>query len=539
MNKQILVLIVFSFVFLVQEGLARNYYVATNGNDTTGTGSITAPYASIIKAQSYVVAGDTVYVRGGTYVMKELQISYISTVGPYACMHYLNKSGTSDSKRICYWAYPGEHPIFDMSNVKPAGYRNTVFYTTGSWLHIKDLEVIGTQVTILTHTQSECFRNVGSNNIFENLSMHDGMAIGFYLTKGANNLVKNCDAYRNWDYLSESGKGGNTDGFGFHPAQGGTGNKITGCRAWFNSDDGYDCINAYESVIFENSWAFYNGYNTSFTSEGDGNGFKAGGYGQAPEVSSLPNPIPSHTVRFCLAYRNKANGFYSNHHVVTGNSFYNNTAYRNSINYNMLSQQITKSSKTGNDTTLDCAGINHVLHNNISFRYSAYTETANLGTSINTYNSFSPDLGVTVDANDFLSIDDSLLIAPRQADNSLPDVNFLKLRSGSDLIDKGMNLGFAFYGGAPDLGAFESNYTTGISDTKLNNQVNFYPNPMDKNIYFTQLEKSVEIVDIQGKRVVTSKNINQLNVASLKSGIYLIKLTQTNNDTIVRKLIKI
>ena len=87
MNKQILVLIVFSLVFLVQEGLARNYYVATNGNDTTGTGSITAPYASIIKAQSYVVAGDTVYVRGGTYVMKESQISYTFIVGPYACMH--------------------------------------------------------------------------------------------------------------------------------------------------------------------------------------------------------------------------------------------------------------------------------------------------------------------------------------------------------------------------------------------------------------------------------------------------------------------
>lgn len=538
MKKQIIVLIVFSLVFLAQ-GQAKNYYVATNGNDITGTGSITAPYASIIKAQSYVVAGDTVYVRGGTYVMKESQISYTSTVGPYACMHYLNKSGTSDSKRICYWAYPGEHPIFDMSNVKPAGYRNTVFYTTGSWLHIKGLEVIGTQVTILTHTQSECFRNVGSNNIFENLSMHDGMAIGFYLTRGANNLVKNCDAYRNWDYLSETGKGGNTDGFGCHPPQGGTGNKITGCRAWFNSDDGYDCINAYESVIFENSWAFYNGYNTSFTSEGDGNGFKVGGYGQAPVVSSLPSPIPSHTVRFCMAYRNKANGFYSNHHVVAGDSFYNNTAYRNSTNYNMLSQQIIKGPKTGNDTTLDCAGINHVLHNNISFRYSAYTETANFGTSTNTYNSFSPDSGVTVDVNDFLSTDESFLIASRQADNSLPNVNFLKLKSGSDLIDKGMDLGFAFYGGAPDLGAFESNYTTGISNTKLDNQVNFYPNPMAQNIYFTQLAKSVEIVDVQGKVVFASENINQLNVASLKSGIYLIKLTQTDNDTIVRKFVKI
>ena len=109
-------------------------------------------------------------------------------------------------------------------------------------------------------------------------------------------------------------------------------------------------------------------------SEGAGNGFKAGGYGQAPVVSSLPSPIPAHTVRFCLAYRNKANGFYANHHVVTGGNWYNNNAYRNGTNYNMLSQQITKSTKTNNDTTLDCPGINHILRNNLSFRYSSQTE---------------------------------------------------------------------------------------------------------------------------------------------------------------------
>ncbi|HET7732962.1 MAG TPA: right-handed parallel beta-helix repeat-containing protein, partial [Paludibacter sp.] len=337
MKNKIYFLLIFG-LFSVLQSQAKNYFVATNGNDTTGTGTIAAPFATIMKAHAYVVAGDTVFVRGGTYVMKESQI--YSKVSIWAYINYLDKSGTSATKRICYWAYPGEHPIFDLSNVKPANYRNTVFYTTGSWLHIKGLEVIGVQVTILTHTQSECFRNEGSNNIFENLSMHDGMAIGFYLTKGANNLVKNCDAYRNWDSVSESGVGGNTDGFGFHPAKGGTGNKITGCRAWFNSDDGYDCINASESVVFENCWAFYNGYTSAFVSRGDGNGFKAGGYGQAPVVSALPSPIPAHTVRFCMAYRNKANGIYANHHVQTGNNWYNNTAYRNSTNYNMLSQKI-------------------------------------------------------------------------------------------------------------------------------------------------------------------------------------------------------
>lgn len=515
---------------------AKTLYVAPTGNDTTGTGIITAPFRTITKANLTVVGGDTVYLRGGTYKMTEAQIALKS--GIFAYVINLDKSGTSATKRIYYWAYQNEKPIFDLSAVKPANYRVYVFYVRGSFLHFKGFEVIGTQVTITAHTQSECFHNEGSNNIYEQLAMHDGMAIGFYLTKGANNLVLNCDAYNNWDSVSESGKGGNVDGFGFHGNKGSTGNVIRGCRAWLNSDDGYDCINNSENVLYENCWAFYNGYSTGFVSRGDGNGFKMGGYGQAPVVSSLPSPIPSYTIKFCMAYRNKASGFYANHHVVTGNKWYNNTAYRNGTNYNMLSQQITKSTKTGNDTTLDCPGINHVLHNNLSFRYSTQTETANFGTSTNTFNSFSSGSGVTVDINDFLSIDENLIIAARQADGSLPNVNFLKLKQGSDLIDKGMDLGFAFYGIAPDFGAFESNYSTGIADLKNENQRIFYPGFVKQNIYFNQIKNKIEIMDLQGKMVFTAENRTEINVSGLKSGIYLIKLTDYDNGKIIGKFIK-
>lgn len=529
-------IIFFGCLLLAASSLsAKNYYIAPNGNDTTGTGTTDAPYRTLMKAQTTVVAGDTVFLRGGTYKLSNSNVSQTFSTGPYAVVNYLSKSGTA-TKRICYWAYPGEQPIIDMSNVKPTGYRNTAFLSTGSYLHIKGLEVIGMQVTISTHTQSECFRNEGSNNIFELLKMHDGMGIGFYLTKGSNNLVSNCDAYRNWDYYSETGKGGNSDGFGFHPNKGGSGNKITGCRAWFNSDDGYDCINAYESIVFENCWAFYNGYNSSFVSEGDGNGFKAGGYGQAPVVSSLPNPIPAHTVRFCMAYRNKANGFYANHHVVTGSYFYQNTAYRNATNYNMLSQQITKSAVTGNDTTLDCAGINHVLKNNLSFRYSSQTETNNLGTSVNSFNSFSSGMGVTVDANDFISTDESLLIAARQADGSLPLVNFLRLKAGSDLIDKGTDLGFGFYGSAPDLGAFESATTTALETATADSQ-GAYPNPVALTLHLKNPVGQLSFYNAEGKLCMQTKAATDIDVSALPKGIYL--LLQTSTQGVARtKLIK-
>lgn len=536
--KKIIYIISFFYFLSAVQLQAKNYFVAPTGNDTTGTGAIDLPYRTIMKAQQFVLAGDTVFLRGGTYKMSESQIYLKSSIWAY--INYLDKSGTSATKRICYWAYPGEKPIIDMSAVKPAGFRNIVFYVKGSWLHFKGLEIIKTQVTITAHTQSECFRNEGgSNNIYEQCVMRDGMAIGFYLTKGANNLVLNCDAYNNWDSVYESGRGGNVDGFGFHGNKGSTGNIIRGCRAWFNSDDGYDCINNAENVVFDNCWAFYNGYSTGFVSRGDGNGFKIGGYGQAPKVASLPNPIPAYTVKFCMAYRNKASGFYANHHVETGSYWYNNSAYRNSTNFNMLSQMITKSTKTGNDTTIDCAGIRHILKNNLSLKYSSQRDTLNLGTSTNQFNSFTPGMGVTVSTDDFLSIDEALLISPRQADGSLPKVNFMRLKQGSDLINKGVNLGFPYFGAAPDFGAFEFEESTALNFPNYN-KLNIYPNPFNDQI-FIEAEHilTIEVFDINGNHISDFKTQNNVNLSFLKQGVYFVRIKTADNEIYVNKLLKL
>lgn len=420
------------------------YYVATNGSDAN-TGAINAPFLTIQRAQTSAAAGDTVYVRGGTYVMTTAQIAQYSGIWAYVTL--INKSGTPGN-RIKYWNYPNERPVFNYENIKPAGYRIHAFQVMASWVHIKGIEVVGVQVTITTHTQSECFDNQGSDNIYENLSMHDGKAIGFYLTRGGNNLILNCDAYNNWDDVSENGRGGNTDGFGFHPNKdqaGFTNNVFRGCRAWFNSDDGYDCINAFEAAIFENCWSFYNGYSTDFVSRGDGNGFKIGGFG-VKDFSRLPATFPRHVVRFCLAVKNKANGFYANHHLG-GNNWYNNSAYLNSVNYNMLNRS--------EDHASDVPGYGHELKNNLGWG-ARNTEYNNLNASASnaSFNYFT--LPVTVNRDDFSSIDLSLLTAPRQPDGSLPRNDFMRLLPSSDCINKGSNVGLLYNGSAPDLGCFES-----------------------------------------------------------------------------------
>jgi hypothetical protein len=322
----------------------------------------------------------------------------------------------------------------------------TAFLVTGNNCIFKGFDVTGVQVTIRTnHTQSECFRIAGgSGNRFEQLRMHDGMGIGWYLTDGASNLVLNCDAYNNRGL--DSGSLGNIDGFGCHPGHTtGTGNIIHGCRTWFNSDDGYDLINAKAPVIIENCWSFYNGYFTNFTSStGDGNGFKSGGYGVSG--NSYPTPVPRHATRFCLAVRNRVNGFYANHHTG-GLDWMSDTAYRNSINYNLLCST-NNSSYAG-----DVPGFDQFMKNDLG--YLGGKEVANLNSNASDVSFNYITLPVTVASNDFVSLDESQLTQPRQADGSLPEIAFLHLAGGSDLIDAGTNVGFTFTGKAPDLGAFE------------------------------------------------------------------------------------
>ncbi|HMP85009.1 MAG TPA: right-handed parallel beta-helix repeat-containing protein, partial [Verrucomicrobiota bacterium] len=408
---------------------------------------MTSPFATIRRAQTAAAAGDTVYLRGGTYLLDNSHLS--ATNNPWAIVHNMNKS------RISYVAYPGDaRPVFDFSNVKPAGYRVTAFLITSSANDcvFKGFDVAGVQVTIKAgeagNTQSECFRvNGGSRNLFEQLVMRDGMGVGWYLTSGSSNLVLNCDAYNNrgLDSLSI----GNVDGFGAHPnSVNGRGNVFRGCRAWFNSDDGFDLINSFAAVTIEDCWSFFNGYFTNFASSGgDGHGFKSGGYGVSG--SSFPTPIPRHVTRFCLAVRNRVSGFYANHHL-NGLDWIHNTAFQNNVNFNMLC------STNNTSVTHDVPGFNHLMKNNLGFRARSGTEVSNLGpptTNDITFNSFT--LPITVSSNGFMSLDESLLTAPRQPDGSLPYIAFAQLAGGSPMLDAGTNVGFAFAGASPDLGAFE------------------------------------------------------------------------------------
>lgn len=432
--------LVFSLLLAAHVFGGDTWYVAPEpAGDDQAAGTLEQPFASLKRAQEAASAGDTVNIRGGTYVMTESMIARKRRI--FARVIALTKSG-SRGKPITYQAYHGERPVFDFRAVKPAGQRVSGFYVSGDWIKLKGIEVVGVQVTIKGHTQSICIESQGSHNVFEQLSLHDGQAIGIYHVDGSDNLFLNCDAWNNWDHTSGDGLGGNVDGFGCHPTRGSTGNVFRGCRAWFNSDDGYDCLGAYEPVVFENCWAAYNGFSPQFKSLADGNGFKAGGYGAMPP-GHLPERIPRHIVRYCLSVGNKQSGFYANHHPGGGDWFHN-TAYRNGANFNMLGRLA--------DNQTDVDGFGHRLINNVSYgsnRDVIRVDPANCELRGNTFTT-----GLKLRSRDFQSLDADEFTLPRQKDGSLPNIRFLKPSAKSVLLRAGADFGPDVRTGKPDLGAF-------------------------------------------------------------------------------------
>ncbi|MFI5886977.1 right-handed parallel beta-helix repeat-containing protein [Streptomyces sp. NPDC051554] len=410
---------------------ATTYYVSPTGSDSAA-GTKSAPWATMAHAQDIAKAGDTVYFRGGTYAYTHANSDCSSQTAKVDAIT-LSKSGSSGSP-IRYWAYPGEKPVFDFSGVSD-DCRIKGFDVTASYVHLKGLGVTGVPQNNDLNHESWGIYVAGSDNTFEQLDLHDNMGPGLFIQKGGGNLVLNSDSHDNYDPYSSSGAGSNADGFGAHIAAGYSGNMFQGCRSWWNSDDGFDLINAKSSVTIDHSWSWRNGYvPETTTASGNGAGFKAGGYGGDYETGGA-----KHTVRFSVAFANRSAGFYTNHHTVA-NDYFNNTSYGNHPDFNML----------GVDSNGDAVGLGK-LRNNVAY---TGTLTSNMSGTDSAYNSW--NLGITLSDGQFQSVSTSGWDAARLSDGSLPVLTKLRPAANSDLIDAGTDVGLPYNGSAPDLGAFET-----------------------------------------------------------------------------------
>jgi hypothetical protein len=390
-------------VLLTAQLSAQTYYVSTIGDDANA-GTLESPFRTITKALSVATtAGATIYVRGGAY-------AHTSTIS-------ISRSGTSDNMYKLF-AYPGERPLLDFSAM-PIASGNRGIRLSGRFWHIKGFDI---------WKAGDNGMNVsGSNNVIEFCSFSENSDTGLQLDNGAsNNQIINCDSYYNADPDQ-----GDADGFAPKLTVG-SGNYFYGCRAWQNSDDGWDgYLRGADNVAttLENCWCFMNGYlKTGAVSSGNGNGYKMGG----SDDRSLRHDM---ILKKCLAFDNKVKGFDQNNNKGSM-TLYNSTGYRNATNYS-VSQALA-------------AGETLTVKNCVSLG-----SEGTIGSfAIQQTNSWMPPFVVT--DVDFVSLDTAGVRGARNPDGSLPAITFMHLAPGSGLIDAGTDVGLPFNGNTPDLGCFES-----------------------------------------------------------------------------------
>ena len=434
---------------------AAVYYASPSG---TGDGSSYSTPTTFSNGLSKLKnAGDTLYLLPGQYDLGNTPVK--------------NLNGTS-SKRIVIAGIEGcqdgtYSAILDFRTT-PYGTRGLEIKNSCSYLHLKNLT--------LRYSGKNNLHNGGTYCLFENLDIYGSADTGCQMkgdetgAYGHSNIIKNVDSHDNCDYelggVTAADFGGNADGFADKQFTG-AGNHYIGCRAWGNSDDGWDFFQRVSTsqTIIENCICYQNGpayydftnhgrYQTDkawfdqfagagctivnadgetktctlsqYVNEGNGNGFKMGGGYTNHQI----------LIHHCLSVANNVKGFDQNNNDGTM-WLYNNTAYANGSNYGFTT-------KYGTNTLQNCVS----LSSKNSDSYKSKTVSAN---DHNTWSS-----GLSCSSADFRSLDTTQVLAHRQSDGSLTEGSFMRLKEGSKLIDAGVDVNLGYNGDAPDLGCYES-----------------------------------------------------------------------------------
>ena len=432
---------------------ATTYYVSPSGNNNNA-GTLNSPWATWGHAfnSTAVRPGDTVYFRGGVYQMTSDNLAYPYTNGSG---YNFSRNGTSDNY-ICYFAYPGEIPILDCSNIiLSSGSNRGIVGNNMNYVHIKGLTLRNVNQSLAGNTVTG-WTISGNNIIVENCTVHNTGGWGF-VSVGKDIQYLNCDSHHNCDSLTSSLPG--NDGVGFQNVNQSI---VDGsvyyknCRAWKNGDQGFSAISI-GYLEFDGCWSFNNGQ-----LQGEGHGFKMASVGSGGDQPPF-GPLKRKYVNNIAAY-NRANGWTTNDSYpdrTFGMQVFNNTSYHNGYPSSVFG--MSYGYVVYNTASVDQEELARVYKNNIAYR----NQSGNTYISTNavyTHSNNSWDIPIAVTDADFASLDSTGISARRRADGSLPDNNcynnFLRLVPGSLLVDRGIDIGLPFSGQAPDLGAFESSSAT-------------------------------------------------------------------------------
>lgn len=485
----------------------RIFYISPNGNNNN-PGTFAAPWASWDVINGKVLAGDTVFIRGGYYR---------TTKGNSSGEHYVfqNLTGTP-SQRIVITNYGIEAPVFNLDNITPTHSDPTALIIRDcQYLTLRGLRITGLKQKLSGEGVSRGIDLQNSpNNILNFIEVDHIGGYGFILSNGSNNnLFLNCDAHHMDDRFTNDGSAwGNSNGFQCTGGSTATNCTFENCRAWWISDDGFDFYGVNGFFTLKNCWAFWNGYEPgTFTPRGDGDGFKVG-----PGAGGVHNTL-LRSLYNCASFENKGSGFNQNNGDMRYR-LYNNTSFKNGF-YGYMWDYISPAPAQD-------------FKNNISFQDFNIRRGAETNGSNNSWNGF------TITAASFQNISSAGADGPRGVDGSLPILSFLKLVAGSNLIDAGIDVGSPYSGAAPDLGAYESNFSAANEQpvlTAAGGTITLPTNSLTISSLATDADGYIvsylweKITGPKGGKIV-SKNSAATVVNKLVKGRYKFRITVTDNQ---------
>lgn len=496
------------FVFSLATSNANVYYVAPGGSDGAA-GAIGTPRFNLNAIWTLVSAGDTVYMRGGTYT--------------YSTQQYLTGKNGTAGNLIKLWAYPGESPVITRgaSFSKPNWHRGMVFLTA-NYVHVRGIRFTGMYTDDNQVDAGLQAYNV-NNCIFERLECDNNVEGMIIENSCTGNLVLNCDFHDNYSNYGGS-NGGNSDGMATtYMTSTSSTNTIRGCRAWNNGDDGFDTFENSGYVLIDSCWSWHNGYNKGTnTSAGDGVGFKLG----SDFLTTPANVgVVKRRLQRSMAWDNRNAGAHINE-ADHSTEIYNNTFFRNDItglnfHYNNRVHYFRNNVSFGNtDKDVEVSG-------------ASTNQTNSAGTAYN-------DGGWTTNAStgDFVSIDTAGQRGARQSNGTLPVRTFLTLTTGSDLIDAGTSVSLGHVGSAPDRGANEYGSAGNISptaDAGADQAITLPTTSVTLSGSGTDSDGSITSyvwTKISGTGgTIVSPSSASTSVTGLSAGYYVFRLTVTDNGS--------
>ncbi len=237
MKKYILFSIVLFFAlwfFSLATAEAATYYVATTGNDSN-PGTQSQPWRTIQKGTDVLGAGDTLYIRGGTYNQ---------TV-------YVGNSGTA-SALITISGYPGETAVIDGQDTLPTSEWGTLFNVDGNYVVVRNL--------IVKNSNWLGMVLGGRYDQAINVRSEGHMETGLLIT-GDYSIVDSCEVYYNAksNEFGNQIRPGNTWASGLSAARHPYYATIRKCKVWNNWGEGLSTFEAEHITIEDNvvwdNWA--------------------------------------------------------------------------------------------------------------------------------------------------------------------------------------------------------------------------------------------------------------------------------------------